>query len=95
MGWAAVLADLAAAIADPLKRYLEIEKLHQAGKPPPWLKTDKPWDNPDATGKPIPIDVRIPPPDSLTHDAAYFGRVAASPIHGGLLDGFRSYYATT
>lgn len=93
MGWAAVQADLAAAIADPLKRYLEIEKLHKAGKPPPWLKTDKPWDNPDATGKPIPIDVRIPPLDSLTHDNAYFGRVAASPIHGGLLDGFRHYYA--
>ena len=42
MGWAEALADIAQAKADPVARYLEIEKLHQVGKPPPWLQTDKP-----------------------------------------------------
>jgi hypothetical protein len=34
MGWAEALADIAEAKADPVARYLEIEKLHQVGKPP-------------------------------------------------------------
>jgi cytosine/adenosine deaminase-related metal-dependent hydrolase len=94
MSWAAVLADLAAAIRDPIGRYLAIEKFHLAGKkPPPWIKTDKPWDDPDITGKPIAIDVRIPPLDSLTHDGAYFAAVKRAKLHGGLLDGLREYYA--
>jgi 5-methylthioadenosine/S-adenosylhomocysteine deaminase len=98
MTWAAVLADLAAAIADPLKRYFELEKQHghpENEKKPLWLMADKPWDNPKATGdevKILPQDVHIPPLDSLTHDAAYFKAVAASPLHGGLLDGVREYY---
>jgi hypothetical protein len=37
-------------------------KLHQVGKPPPWLLTDKPWDDPQVTGVPVPVTVRIPPP---------------------------------
>jgi hypothetical protein len=46
MSWQAVLKDLADAIADPLKRYFELEKQH--GNPDPekrplWLMTDKPW----------------------------------------------------
>jgi hypothetical protein len=98
MTWAAVLADLAAAIADPLKRYFELEKQHghpENEKKPLWLMADKPWDDPKATGdevKILPQDVHIPPLDSLTHDAAYFKAVAASPLHGGLLDGVREYY---
>jgi cytosine/adenosine deaminase-related metal-dependent hydrolase len=92
MSWAEVIADLVEAIKDPVARYLEIEKLHEVGKPPPWLMTDKPWDDPKITGKPVPITVRIPPLDSLTHDAAYFKAVKASPIHGHLLDGLRAYY---
>jgi hypothetical protein len=36
--------------------------------------------------------VHIPPLDSLAHDAAYFRAVAASPLHGGLLDGVKDYY---
>lgn len=99
MGWQAVLDDLAAAIEDPLKRYFELEKQHghpENEKKPLWLMTDKPWDNPKATGdevKILPTQVKIPPLDSLTHDAAYFKAVAASPLHGGLLDGLRDYYA--
>jgi 5-methylthioadenosine/S-adenosylhomocysteine deaminase len=92
MGWAEALADIAEATADPVARYLEIEKLHQVGKPPPWLQTDKPWDNPEVTGEPVPVTVRIPPLDPLTHNAAYFNAIKSSPLHGGLLDGLRSYY---
>jgi hypothetical protein len=92
MGWADVLADIAKAKADPVARYLEIEKLHKLGKPPPWLMTDKPWDDPAHTGKEVPVTVAIPPLDSLTHDAAYFAAVKNSPLHGGLLDTVRDYY---
>ncbi len=95
MGWAAVLEDLAQARADPMVRYLKIEKLAKAGKPPPWLMTDKPWDDPSVTGKPVPIApqlVTIPPLDSLTHDAAYFQSVHANPILNGVLDDLHTYY---
>lgn len=92
MGWAAVLADLAKAKRDPVARYLEIEKLHKVGKPPPWLMTDKPWDDPSHTRQEVPVTVDIPPLDSLTHDAAYFQAVQASPLHGGLLNPVAHYY---
>jgi 5-methylthioadenosine/S-adenosylhomocysteine deaminase len=98
MTWAAVLKDLADAIADPLGRYFELEKQHgnpENEKKPLWLMADKPWDDPLATKtevKILPQDVHIPPLDSLTHDTAYFKAVAASPLHGGLLDGVRDYY---
>jgi 5-methylthioadenosine/S-adenosylhomocysteine deaminase len=93
MGWAATLADLAKAIRDPVARYLEIEQLHEVGDPPPWLQTDKPWDDPEVTGKPVPVTVDIPPLDSLTHDRDYFSAIADSPLHAGLLDGLRDYYS--
>ena len=93
MGWSAALADIAEAKADPVARYLEIEKLHQVGKPPPWLQTDKPWDNPEVTGEPVPVTVRIPPLDPLTHSGAYFNAIKNSPLHGKLLDRLRDYYS--
>jgi 5-methylthioadenosine/S-adenosylhomocysteine deaminase len=99
MSWQAVLKDLADAIADPLKRYYELEKQHgqpQNEKKPLWLMTDKPWDDPKITGDEVrilPTDVRIPPLDSLAHDSAYFNAIAGSPLHGGLLDGVRVYDA--
>ena len=92
MGWAAVLADIAKAKQDPVARYLEIEKLHEVGKPPPWLMTDKPWDDPSHTKKEVPVTVKIPPLDSLTHDTAYFDAIAASPLHEGLLNPVADYY---
>jgi 5-methylthioadenosine/S-adenosylhomocysteine deaminase len=98
MSWAAVLKDLADAIADPLGRYFELEKQHgndENEKKPLWLMTDKPWDNPKVTGKEVkilPQVVRIPPLDTLVHDKAYFDAVDASPLHGGLLNGLRDYY---
>jgi 5-methylthioadenosine/S-adenosylhomocysteine deaminase len=91
--WAKVRQDLDEAIADPVKRYLEIEKLHKAGKPPPWLMTDKPWDDPQHTGKPVPVTVTIPPLDPLVHDPSYFDAIDKSPIQGGLLDAIRQDYA--
>jgi 5-methylthioadenosine/S-adenosylhomocysteine deaminase len=98
MGWKALLADIAAATKDPLGRYYELEKQHgnpDPEKKPLWLMTDKPWDNPKVTGRPVkilPQVVRIPPLDSLVHDKKYFDAVEASPLHGGLLDGLRDYY---
>lgn len=100
MGWRAVLDDIAAAIKDPLGRYFELEKQH--GNPDPekrplWLMTDKPWDNPKVTNKEVkilPQVVKIPPLDTLVHDKRYFDAVDASPLHGGLLNGLRDYYAS-
>ena len=92
MTWAQVRANLHTARRDPVGRYLEIEKLHEVGKPPPWLRTDKPWDDPAITGKPVPVTVKIPEPDSLVHDSAYFRAVEGATLHGGLLDGLRDYY---
>jgi hypothetical protein len=89
MGWSETLAE---AVRDPVARYLEIEHLHEVG-PPPWLRTDKPWDDPAVTGKPVPVTVEIPPLDSLTHDRDYFSAIDRSPLHGGLLDGVRGYYS--
>ena len=56
------------------------------------LASHQPWDDPQVTGKPVPVTVRIPPLDSLVHYATYFRAVARSPLHGGLLDGLRDYY---
>ncbi len=92
MGWKEALADIEKAKKDPVKRYLEIKELHEVGKPPPWLMTDKPWDDPAHTGKEVPVAVRIPPLDSLHHDSAYFKAIAASPLHGGTLDPIEGYY---
>jgi 5-methylthioadenosine/S-adenosylhomocysteine deaminase len=89
--WAKVIADINAAKRDPVARYLEIEHLHELGKPPPWLMTDKPSDSPN--GKPFSVTVHIPRLDPLTHGPAYFNAVERHPIHGGKLDGLRSYYS--
>ena len=85
MGWRAVLDDIAAATKDPLARYFEIEKQHgnpDPEKPPLWLMTDKPWDNPKVTGKEVkilPQVVRIPPLDTLVHDKALLRRRRRQP----------------
>ena len=93
MGWAQVLEPTSrGARRDPIKRYLEIEQLHAVGKPPPWLMTDKPWDNPQITGQEVPVAVQIPPPDALVPNGDYFEAVKRSPLHGGMLDGLRDYY---
>jgi cytosine/adenosine deaminase-related metal-dependent hydrolase len=92
MGWKEATEDIEKAKEDPVKRYLEIKELHEVGKPPPWLMTDKPWDDPSHTGKEIPVTVEIPPLDALNHNSAYFKAIAASPLHGGELDPIEDYY---
>jgi hypothetical protein len=95
MGWAEVLADLEGARQDPLGRYFELERAHGDPDPekrPVWLQTDKPWDDPETTRKEIDIFVRIPKPDPLLHDTAFFTAVARHPVHGGRLDGLADYY---
>jgi cytosine/adenosine deaminase-related metal-dependent hydrolase len=93
MTWKGVLADIAQATADPVKRYLEIEHLHQVGKMPPWLQTDKPWDDPTNTAKNVPVTVRIPRLDSLAYNRAYFSAIEkARPLHQGTLDNLHTYY---
>ena len=52
----------------------------------------QPWDDPEVTGKPVPVTVKIPEPDSLVHDSGYFRAVERATLHGGLLDGLRDYY---
>ena len=97
MGWQDLHAEIDRAIADPFKRYLELEKAQGNPNPekrPLWLITDKPWDDPTILGKPVPINVQIPPLDTLEHDAAYFAEVKANPIHGGKLNGLAAYYDT-
>jgi cytosine/adenosine deaminase-related metal-dependent hydrolase len=91
MGWKEVKDDIEKAKEDPVKRYLEIKKLHEVGKPPPWLMTDKD----DPTGEEISVTVDIPPLDPLNHNSAYFKAVEASPLHGGALDPIRSYYESS
>jgi len=98
MGWKEATEDIEKAKDDPLKRYLEIEELHEVGKPPPWLMTDKPWDDPSHTGKEVsvdPVEVTIPPLDALNHNTDYFKAIAASPLHGGTLDPIKSYYESS
>jgi hypothetical protein len=92
MGWAAVLEDIAEAKRDPVARYLAIEKLHELGKPPPWLMTDKPWDDPSHTKKEVPVTVEIPRLDALAHDTTYFEAIETNPLHGGLLNPVAAYY---
>ena len=68
-----------------MARYLEIEQLHEVGKPPP-SPVNRQFDDPAVTGKPVPVTVRIPPLDPLVHDAAYFRVAERAQLHGGLLD---------
>lgn len=91
MSWKEVKEDINEATDDPVKRYLEIEKLHEVSKPPAWLMTDKD----DPTGKEISVTVDIPPLDSLNHNAAYFKAIEASPLHEGKLDPLENYYESS
>jgi hypothetical protein len=58
------------------------------------LQPDKPWDDPTihpelAAGA---VTATIPPLDTLTHDAAYFARIAQAAIPDHKLDGLHNYY---
>jgi 5-methylthioadenosine/S-adenosylhomocysteine deaminase len=95
MTWHEVLAELEDARRDPRARYFEVEHAHGNPNPektPVWLMTDKLWDDPETTEKEIDIFVRIPKPDSLLHDSAFFRAIAAHPVHEGRLDALADYY---
>jgi hypothetical protein len=58
------------------------------------LQPDKPWDDPTihpelAAGA---VTATIPPLDTLTHDAAYFARIAQATFPDHKLDGLHTYY---
>jgi 5-methylthioadenosine/S-adenosylhomocysteine deaminase len=54
MGWADALADIAKATADPVARYLEIEKLHQVGKRHPGCRPTSRGTTPRSPESPCP-----------------------------------------
>jgi len=58
------------------------------------LLPDKPWDDPTIHPELLAASATaaIPELDTLTHDAAYFARIAQAVIPGGKLDGLRAYY---
>jgi 5-methylthioadenosine/S-adenosylhomocysteine deaminase len=94
MSWPEVLSSLEAARADPgAARTTAI--VRDGGQAPALdLRPDKPWDDPaihPALLAAAPAAV-IPELDTLTHDAAYFARIATAVIPGGKLDGLRAYY---
>jgi hypothetical protein len=90
MTWSQVLDELDHAINQPHAHHLMNLQMRDRGIPPLRMLPDKPWDQ--ALARDVPVDAKIPPLDSLTHDAAYFRAVKKSPLHGGLLDPVRSYY---
>ncbi|MGZ4201850.1 MAG: amidohydrolase family protein [Thermoleophilaceae bacterium] len=90
IGWQEVLTELDDAIQKPQAKHAANLRLAARGAPLYRLLPDKPWDQ--LALEAVPIDAKIPPLDSLTHDAAYFRAVARSPIHGGLLNSVRDYY---
>jgi 5-methylthioadenosine/S-adenosylhomocysteine deaminase len=96
MTWQQILASLAAARDDP--GAARAAAIHREGGESQLLelRPDKPWDDPllhpalfAAAAAPA---VTIPEPDTLTHDAAYFARIAQAVIPGGKLDGLHAYY---
>jgi 5-methylthioadenosine/S-adenosylhomocysteine deaminase len=94
IGWPQILGALEAARKNPgTARALAIDR--EGGQDQLiGLRPDKPWDDPSvhpALLKDM-STVAIPTIDTLTHDAAYFSRIAQAVIPGTKLDGLRSYY---
>ena len=96
MTWQQILDSLNAAREDP--GVARAAAIHREGGEDQLLelRPDKPWDDPAihpalfaAAAAPA---VVIPQPDTLTHDAAYFARIAQAVIPGGKLDGLHAYY---
>ncbi|MEN3281413.1 MAG: 5-methylthioadenosine/S-adenosylhomocysteine deaminase [Solirubrobacteraceae bacterium] len=94
MGLHLAVEELEAVRADPIARYLEVEKAGGApasARRPLWL-SDQPDDDPKSFGEPVSVETAIPPPDSLVYDDDYFDRVNANPMHLGRLNDLASYY---
>jgi len=96
MTWAQILGSLAAARDDP--GVARAAAIHREGGESRLLelRPDKPWDDPllhpALFAAAAALVVAIPEPDTLTHDAAYFARIAQAVIPGGKLDGLHAYY---
>lgn len=96
MSWPQVVAALEAARGDPgAARATAIDR--DGGEHAlVGLQPDKPWDDPrrhpELTRAVQTQPVAIPALDTLTHDAAYFDRVAAAVIPAGRLERLRAYY---
>jgi cytosine/adenosine deaminase-related metal-dependent hydrolase len=92
--WSAVLAGIERARADPLGRYLELERARGGSDPPEvpaWIRPSA-SEGPNGDNEELSAAVNIPPPDPLAYDAAFFQRVAENPMHGGSLMGLADYY---
>jgi len=94
MSWPQILSALQAARENPAAaRELAIDR--EGGEDRLIeLRPDKPWDDPSAQPALLAeaAAVAIPDIDTLTHDAAYFSRIAHAVIPQGKLDGLHSYY---
>ena len=94
--WAAVLAGIERARADPVGRYLELDRARGGSGSPDMALGATPVHPQGQRGaaEQLPGAVSIPSPDPLAYDAAFFSRVAESPLHGGTLMGLADYYDT-
>jgi cytosine/adenosine deaminase-related metal-dependent hydrolase len=93
MSWPQILSSLEAARANPAGAHAAAIAREGGADQLLELRPDKPWDDP-ATHPALLADmaaVTIPELDTLTHDAAYFARVAQAVIPRGKLDGLHSY----
>jgi len=94
MSWPQILDALQAAREDPAAAHeLAVDR---EGGPDRLieLRPDKPWDDPLVHPALLAemSAIAIPAIDTLTHDAAYFARVAQAVIPRPKLDGLHSYY---
>jgi hypothetical protein len=96
MTWPQIIAALAAARADSGAARAAAIRREGGEAQLLELRPDKPWDDPlihpVLFAAAAAQAVVIPSPDTLTHDAAYFARIAQAVIPGGKLDALHAYY---
>jgi 5-methylthioadenosine/S-adenosylhomocysteine deaminase len=94
MSWQDILTALSAVRADPGAARAAAAGREGGERRLLGLRPDKPWDDPTAHPALLAdaAAIAIPELDKLTHDAAYFARIAHAVIPAGQLDGLRGYY---
>ena len=92
MTWREVLERLEAVRADPQSALRRATQLRAAGEQPFELEPDMPEGH--QLGAADMSNVKMPPLDTLRHDAAFFRALSRrkAPILDGLLDGLSDYY---